>query len=91
MALRLRQSVRQQPIQKANDLKIPLWLDHAVRELIQDEKGPLFIAAPFATKLDDVATEVFHAAPDDIARLGFAVAHAIDERRASGRGSFKRD
>jgi NADH-quinone oxidoreductase subunit G len=79
MALRLRQSVRQQPIQKANDLKIPLWLDHAVRELVQDEKGPLFIAAPFATRLDDVATEVVHSAPDELARLGFAVAHAIDE------------
>jgi NADH-quinone oxidoreductase subunit G len=79
MALRLRQSVRQQPIRKANNFKIPLWLDHAVRELVQDEKGPLFIAAPFATKLDDVATQVAHAAPDELARLGFAVAHAIDE------------
>lgn len=79
MALRLRQSVRQQPIQKANNFKIPLWLDQAVRELVQDEKGPLFIAAPFATKLDDVATAVMHAAPDDVARFGFAVAHAIDE------------
>jgi NADH-quinone oxidoreductase subunit G len=78
MALRLRQSVRQQPIRKAKDLKIPLWLDHPVRELVQDEKGPLFIAAPYATKLDDVATEVVHAAPDELARLGFAVAHAID-------------
>jgi NADH-quinone oxidoreductase subunit G len=80
MALRLRQSVRQQPIRKASDLKIPLWLDHAVRELVQDEKGPLFIAAPFATKLDDVATEVVHVAPDELARLGFAVASAIDSQ-----------
>jgi NADH-quinone oxidoreductase subunit G len=79
MALRLRHSVRQQPIQRAKDLKIPLWLDHAVRELLQDQKGPLFIAAPSATKLDEVATEVLHLAPDDIARLGFAVAHAIDD------------
>jgi NADH-quinone oxidoreductase subunit G len=78
MALRLRQSVRQQPIEKANKLKIPLWLDHAVRELLQDEKGPLFIAAPYATRLDEVATDVLHAAPADLARLGFAVAHAID-------------
>ncbi|MBV9295266.1 MAG: NADH-quinone oxidoreductase subunit NuoG, partial [Acidobacteriaceae bacterium] len=77
MALRLRQSVRQQPIQKAKDLKIPLWLDHAVRELVQYEKGPLFIAAPYPTRLDDIATEVLRAAPDDLARLGFAVARAI--------------
>lgn len=79
MALRLRQSVRQQPIQEASRFKIPLWLDHAVRELAQDEKGPLFIAAPYATKLDEVATAVVHAAPDELARLGFAVARAIDE------------
>ncbi len=83
MALRLRQSVRQQPNRKANDLHIPPWLDHAVRELVQDQKGPFFIAAPFATKLDDIATEVLHAAPDDIARLGFAVAHAIDGAAAA--------
>ena len=78
MALRLRQSVRQQPIRKADDWKVPLWLDHAVRGLIQDEKGPLFIAAPCATRLDDVATDLLRAAPDDLARLGFAVAQAID-------------
>jgi NADH-quinone oxidoreductase subunit G len=78
MALRLRQSVRQQPNQRAKDFRIPLWLDHAVRELVQDEKGPLFVAAPYATRLDDVATNVLRATPDELARLGFAVAHAID-------------
>ena len=30
------------------------------------------------TRLDEVATATFHAAPDDLARLGFAVAHALD-------------
>ncbi|HTU44449.1 MAG TPA: NADH-quinone oxidoreductase subunit NuoG [Bryobacteraceae bacterium] len=78
MALRLRQSARQQPIEKAKQAKIPLWLDHAVRELLQDEKGPFFIAAPYATRLDDIATEVYRAAPDDLARLCFAVAEAIN-------------
>jgi NADH-quinone oxidoreductase subunit G len=78
MALSLRQSVRQQPLQVAAKLKIPLWNDHAVRELLQDAGGPLFIAEAAATKLDEVATEVYRAAPDDLARLGFAVAHAID-------------
>jgi NADH-quinone oxidoreductase subunit G len=76
MALRLRQSVRRQPLEKAERAKIPLWLDHAVRELLQDEKGPFFIAAPYATKLDDIATEVYRAAPGDLARFGFAVANA---------------
>ncbi|HET8668171.1 MAG TPA: NADH-quinone oxidoreductase subunit NuoG, partial [Terriglobales bacterium] len=78
MALSLRQSVRQQPIAIADKLKIPRWLDHAVREALQDRKGPLFIATPTATRLDDVAIDNYHAAPDDLARLGFAVTHALD-------------
>ncbi|MCU1263655.1 MAG: nuoG, partial [Bryobacterales bacterium] len=78
MALRLRQSVRQAPMRRAQKLNIPLWLDQAVREVVQDEQGPLFVASPYPTKLDKVATTTFRAAPDDIARLGFAVAHEID-------------
>ena len=78
MALSLRQSVRQRPM--ADKLKIPHWLDHSVRELAQDSKGPLFIATIAATRLDDVAAETYHAAPDELARLGFAVAHQLDEK-----------
>jgi len=78
MALKLRQAIRQAPMQIAEKLHIPEWLDHSVREAVQDAKGPLFIASPYATKLDDVATVTYHAAPDDLARLGFAVAHVID-------------
>ncbi len=78
MALRLRQAVRQAPMQIAAQLHIPEWLDHSVREAVQNAKGPLFIASPYATKLDDIAAATYRAAPDDLARLGFAVAHAID-------------
>ena len=80
MALSLRQSVRQQPMQIAERLHIPLWMDHGVREAVQDEKGPLFIASTGATRLDDIATRTYRAAPDDQARLGFAVANALDPR-----------
>jgi NADH-quinone oxidoreductase subunit G len=83
LALALRQSVRQQPIEIAKTLKIPLWMDHGVRDAIQDKKGPLYIATPYATRLDEIATATFHAAPDDIARLGFAVAHALDPQAPS--------
>ena len=78
MALKLRQSVRQAPMKLASNLHIPEWLDQSVREVVQDTKGPLFIASPYATKLDDIATATYRATPDDLARLGFAVAHAID-------------
>ncbi|MGA8438389.1 MAG: NADH-quinone oxidoreductase subunit NuoG [Candidatus Sulfotelmatobacter sp.] len=80
MALAIRQSVRQQPMEVAKKLNIPLWMDHGVRDAMQGAKGPLYIATPYATRLDDVATATFHAAPDDLARLGFAVAHALDSR-----------
>lgn len=78
MALSVRQSVRQQPMEIAKKLQIPLWMDHGVRDAMQGAKGPLYIATPYATRLDEVATATFHAAPDDLARLGFAVAHALD-------------
>jgi len=83
IALALRQSVRQQPMQIAEKLRIPLWLDHAVREAVQDEKGPLFVATTCGTKLDDVAKDAYRAAPDDLARLGFAIAHALDDGAAA--------
>ncbi|HVB34763.1 MAG TPA: NADH-quinone oxidoreductase subunit NuoG [Patescibacteria group bacterium] len=78
MALTLRQTVRQVWIERAAKIGIPGWQDHAVRELAQKEHGPLFIASPYVTRLDDIATETYRAAPDNIARLGFAVAHILD-------------
>jgi NADH-quinone oxidoreductase subunit G len=80
MALSLRQSVRQQPMETAERLHIPLWMDHGVREALQEERGPLFIASTGGTRLDDIAARTYRAAPDDQARLGFAVAHALDSR-----------
>jgi NADH-quinone oxidoreductase subunit G len=78
MALALRQSVRQQPMEIAKKAHIPLWMDHGVRDALQDARGPLYIATPYATRLDEIATATFRGAPDDVARLGFAVAHALD-------------
>jgi NADH-quinone oxidoreductase subunit G len=78
LALALRQSVRRQPMEIAHKLHIPEWDDTAVREAVQDAKGPLFIASVAATPLDDAATATMHGAPDDLARIGFAVASALD-------------
>jgi NADH-quinone oxidoreductase subunit G len=91
LALALRQSVRRQPMAIAATLHIPEWDDGAVREAVQDAKGPLFIAATMATRLDDIATETFRGAPDDLARLGFDVAHAIDPDAPSGGTSASSD
>ena len=74
----LRQSVLSKGVAPAARLGIPRWHDAAFREVIQKDTGPLFVATPDSCALDDVATGTLRAAPDDIARLAFAVAHAID-------------
>jgi NADH-quinone oxidoreductase subunit G len=79
MALRVRQAARQSTMKIAAKLRIPRWLDHAVREVVQDQRGPVFVATPYGTKLDNVAIAAWRAKPADIANLGFAIAHAIDE------------
>lgn len=78
MALAVRQAVRQKPLEDIQSAAIPPWHDAAAREVIQESKGPLFIATVSDTKLHEVATGTFHAAPDDIARLGYAVANLLD-------------
>jgi NADH-quinone oxidoreductase subunit G len=78
LALALRQSARRRPMKIAEKLKIPQWDDAAAREALQDTKGPVFIATPDSTALDDIAAHACRFAPGDIARLGFAIAHALD-------------
>ena len=78
--LALRQSVRNTPKELADRMRIPAWDDNAVRNAAQNVAGPLYIASIAGTKLDSIATKTCHAAPDDIARLGFAVAHQLDPK-----------
>src|SRR6185437_11364414 len=78
LGLALRQSLRQQSLDTARKVRVPLWMDDAVRELAKGTRSPLFIASPSTTRLDDVATATYRATPADVARLGFAVAHEID-------------
>lgn len=78
LALALRQAVRNEPMSIPEQLDIPGWHDAAVRDAVQDEKGALFVASASATKLDDIARDTYRAAPDDLARLAFAVAHLLD-------------
>ncbi|WP_223436227.1 MULTISPECIES: NADH-quinone oxidoreductase subunit NuoG [unclassified Pseudomonas] len=78
MALSLRQSVKGKAEDMADGMRVQPWLDAAVKNIGQHELNPLFIASLAETKLDDIAEECVHAAPDDLARIGFAVAHALD-------------
>ncbi len=92
LGLALRQAVRQGPMETvARELKVPLWNDYAIREAIQEEKGPLFIASVTGGRLDSIASGVFHAAPDDIARLGFRVAQILSPNAPGIGGPFEAD
>lgn len=78
LALSLRQAAKNKPRQKALDMKVPAWNDAAIREIVQGAKGPFYIAATHSTKLDEIATQTYYAAPGDIARFAYAVAHEIN-------------
>ena len=77
MALAVRQLVYGNTAKEAAKLRVPLWNDAAMREVAQDRKGPLVIGASTATKLDEVAMHTYRAGPEELARLGFAVARAL--------------
>ncbi|HQU11113.1 MAG TPA: NADH-quinone oxidoreductase subunit NuoG, partial [Acidiphilium sp.] len=77
-ALSIRQAARGAGIARAAAAKIPAWQDTGVRNHAGDTRSPVFIATPASTRLDDIAQRALRAAPDDIARLGFAVAARID-------------
>ncbi|MGL4315117.1 MAG: NADH-quinone oxidoreductase subunit NuoG [Pseudomonas sp.] len=78
LALALRQSVKGKATEIAASMKIQDWHMAAVQNVAQDALHPLFIASVTPTRLDDIAEACVHAAPADLARIGFAVAHAID-------------
>jgi NADH-quinone oxidoreductase subunit G len=80
LALAIRQGIKNLVKPKADKAGIPQWNDAPVREIIQSAHGPLHIAAPVATRLDDVATTTYYNAPENIARLGYAVAHYINSK-----------
>ncbi len=78
LSLSLRQAALNKPMETARKMRIPEWNDTAVRTALQGRRGPFFVAATAATKLDEIASGVLHAAPDDIARFGFSVAREVD-------------
>lgn len=79
MALAVRQSVMKTAATQAlQHASLPAWHDSAVKELVQEEKGFLSNITVAGSSLDDIATHKLYAAPDDIARLGFAIAHELN-------------
>ncbi|MNS03808.1 NADH-quinone oxidoreductase subunit G [compost metagenome] len=78
-ALSVRQAIRQVPIDTAhNAINLPVWHDAALREYIQNKHSALFIAHPYETKLDDIATKTHYLTPTEIAALGYAITQHIN-------------
>ncbi len=78
IALALRQSVRNKAYAMAADLRLEAWQDAAIRNLAQDQRSPLSVLSVAATRLDDVASHTAQLCPDDIARVGFAIAAELE-------------
>lgn len=84
MALSVRQAAKNKAKQMAADRRTPDWLAEPVARIGQDEKSPIYILAATQTRLADVATGEVVASPNDIARLGFAVAAAVKGENVLG-------
>ncbi|MBB2197950.1 NADH-quinone oxidoreductase subunit NuoG [Gluconacetobacter sp. 1c LMG 22058] len=78
LGLALRQTLRRAAYPAADTARVPHWMDAAVRMLGTDAPSPLLVLTPAPTDLDPVAATTHRAAPDTLARLGFAIAHRID-------------
>lgn len=82
MALGLRQTAKTLPKQKAYALRIQHWNDAAIREVVQDEKGPFFLATAYATKLEEISTSVYHGDTNSLLKISEAITNDI--RSGSG-------
>ncbi|MDY6484904.1 NADH-quinone oxidoreductase subunit NuoG [Acinetobacter faecalis] len=77
MALSVRQAAKNKAKEMAAERRTQEWLAEPVQRIGQDEKSPIYILAATQTRLADVATGEVVASPNDIARLGFAVAAGV--------------
>lgn len=80
IALAIRQAVKGKAAAMASAQKVADWQIAAVQNIGQHAKYPLFITQVDTTRLDDIAAWTYRAAVDDQARLGFAIAHALDPK-----------
>ncbi|XID75498.1 NADH-quinone oxidoreductase subunit NuoG [Alkanindiges sp. WGS2144] len=77
LALSVRQAAKNKGLEMAAERKTPGWLAEPVARIAQDAKSPVYILSVTDTRLSDIAEGQVVASPNDIARLGFAIAAAI--------------
>jgi len=78
IALALRQAARGVAATMSAEKKVPIWQAASSADIAQRALHPVFVATPAATRFDDIAHETLRAAAPDLARLGHAIAHALD-------------
>ena len=78
VSLSVRQAVKGKARELAAAQKVADWQIAAILNIGQHAKHPLFMTTAQPTRLDDIAAWNYCAPVEDQARLGFAIAHAID-------------
>ena len=78
-AFNIRCSLRTLQADAAQKLHIPEWDEAAIRAATQDMKGRIYIMSYMETRLDDAAAGTYRTSPDQIARLGWAIAQELKE------------
>ena len=78
VALSVRQAVKGKAREMAAAQKVADWQIAAIMNIGQHAKHPLFVTNVDETRLDDIAAWSYRAPVEDQARLGFAIAHALD-------------
>jgi len=78
VALSVRQAVKGKSREMAAAQKVADWQIAAILNIGQNAKHPLFITNVDTTRMDDIAAWSYRAPVEDQARLGFAIAHALD-------------
>jgi NADH-quinone oxidoreductase subunit G len=79
----VRRWARLRPTVAEERLGIARWNDAGVGAVKKEEPSALWLATTHAGKLDEIAAETFHAAPDDLARFALALAAALDSKGGS--------
>lgn len=83
IALAVRQASKKQPLEKALSLNIPDWNDDAVRTIVKETHGPVYMAVPYPVKLGDISSGTIIDHPDKIAKFGLALANSINSKFSS--------
>ncbi|MGM3226674.1 NADH-quinone oxidoreductase subunit NuoG [Dickeya zeae] len=78
IALAVRQAVKGKARELAAAQKVADWQIAAILNIGHHAKHPLFVTNVDSTRLDDIAAWNYRAPVAEQARLGFAIAHALD-------------